>query len=498
MKSTVALVGIITALLSTVAPASLAAQGQSALEVVERLNDEAMEAYLNMDIERAGSLLEEALRVAREGGVGGAPLAQTNLNLGVIYVGGLGDSNTGASYFLAAVCTVPSTQLDPLNSTPEMQQAFASAREQAQRGGCPSGLGAAPSNTSPLAPSVAIAPGSVSMSAMDNETPWGESEGGGDDGDFRRFYFQLSFTLGVAYIQPGMKPDRKPPDGAVYGTYDINDTREPPAIVSPIPDPVASFQQNLNLPEDAPATDLIPFQLRPNTPWLPDGDTVDDLGALQGACPGDDIETGASERLIDQALLTDIRNGAFTFDPSLPADPATQEAAYVRSRILPSSYCVNVASAGFAQTMALRMALGYFVTESIGLGLVGRLQLGAGQGSFANFLFGPRIEFMLTGVDATGPSVSLFLGGTMGQIQIKSPTGPVTYADPNSPDPNNPLLIQADAPWIVSGLFGAHLGVSTRFRFHPNFGLVFAPEVDVQFPDLLVNLDLPLGVEAAF
>ena len=76
----------------------------------------------------------------------------------------------------------------------------------------------------------------------------------------------------------------------------------------------------------------------------------------------------------------------------------------------------------------------------------------------------------------------------------ESPTGPASYTDPNDPT----RQIEVSPPWIVSGLFGAHLGVSTRFRLHPNFGLVFAPEVDVQFPDFLVNLDLPLGVEAAF
>jgi hypothetical protein len=68
---------------------------QSADQVVLDLNHSAMEAYNNMDINQAGSKLEEALRVAAQGGVVGPLLAQTNMNLAIIYIGGLGDNDRG-------------------------------------------------------------------------------------------------------------------------------------------------------------------------------------------------------------------------------------------------------------------------------------------------------------------------------------------------------------------------------------------------------------------
>jgi len=60
---------------------------QSADQVVLDLNHGAMDAYNNMDINKAGSMLEEALRVAIEGRVAGALLAQTNMNLAIVYIG---------------------------------------------------------------------------------------------------------------------------------------------------------------------------------------------------------------------------------------------------------------------------------------------------------------------------------------------------------------------------------------------------------------------------
>ena len=100
-------------LLGFTVPSAAAAQ-QSAQQVVEDLNRGAMEAYNGMDINKAGSMLEEALRVAVEGGVTGALLAQTNMNLAIVYIGGLSDSEGGAKYFADALCADPSSQLDPL------------------------------------------------------------------------------------------------------------------------------------------------------------------------------------------------------------------------------------------------------------------------------------------------------------------------------------------------------------------------------------------------
>ena len=51
---------------------------------------------------------------------------------------------------------------------------------------------------------------------------------------------------------------------------------------------------------------------------------------------------------------------------------------------------------------------------------------------------------------------------------------------------------------MTSGPLGAHIGVNARWRLHRNFGLIVAPEFDVQFPGLLFSGDIGIGAEAAF
>ena len=125
------------------------ARAQSAEELVTKLNADALDAFNALDINKAGAMLEEALRVAAQGGVSAQLLARTNMNMGIIYVSGLTDHQGALPFFLAAVCTDPAIQLDPLTSTPEVQSVYAVAVQKAQGGGCPSG-GAAPAV--PIAP----------------------------------------------------------------------------------------------------------------------------------------------------------------------------------------------------------------------------------------------------------------------------------------------------------------------------------------------------------
>lgn len=483
MKSIVAsLAFTLTAGLATV-PLFAQAQGGSALEVVEQLNSEAMEAYHNMDIERAGSMLEEALRVAQEGGVTGTPYAQANLNLGVVYIGGLGDQQGGASYFLVAICTDSSVSLDPLTGTPDMQTAFTQAQQQARSGACPAGVGPAPAQTSPMAPEAAAPVGAgaaMDSTAMDNETPWDDREVEKDYGEFRRLYVSMSLTFGLAYIKAGMKADRDPPENLVF-QRPIYGPAGDVLGYERVPNPREVQANNRRLDAQLAQTGLSPEEQQMlldrrvdlvlpeagddlRTPWVPDADSEDSwsratgelagLGSYRGSCESDGTATGP-----DPILSDDMGNGLF-----------------------PSKYCVRVASAGMEMTMALRLGVGYFVTDSIGLGLVGRLQFSAGQGSFASLLFGPRMEVLLTEPKAVGFMAGVFFGGTMGQIQVQ---------------PDNPNA-GANPPWIISGPFGGHVGANLRYRFHPNFGIVFGPELDVLFPDLLFNVDLPLGVEGAF
>ena len=109
------------------ATAGQASAQKSASQIVEDLNRDAMEQYNALDINKAGAMLEEALRVAQQGGVTGPVLAHTHINFGVVLIGGVGDQNAGLNAFVTALCTDPNVQLDPLTSTPDIQSLFASA-----------------------------------------------------------------------------------------------------------------------------------------------------------------------------------------------------------------------------------------------------------------------------------------------------------------------------------------------------------------------------------
>ena len=106
-------------------------QAQDPHQVVEQMNRDAMDAYNSLDINKAGSMLDEALRVGYGARVDPQLLARVHVNLGVVYIGGLGDQNSGLQTFTQAVCLDPNVQLDPLTSSPEIQNVFGVALQRA-------------------------------------------------------------------------------------------------------------------------------------------------------------------------------------------------------------------------------------------------------------------------------------------------------------------------------------------------------------------------------
>jgi hypothetical protein len=444
---------------------------QSADQVVLDLNHGAMEAYNNMDINKAGSMLEEALRVATEAGVMGPLLAQTNMNLAIVYVGGLGDNDSGVRYFADALCADPSSQLDPLTSTPDIQSVFQVAAQRVQQAGCGAPPGRpnvgprAAAQTMPMGPGAGG--GYQSGGDADHELPpgWGttkEDDGGGKAKDFKRGFVQLGFALGMPYVSNGMLADRPPPTDRIF-IHSMNGGRiaNPAEVAASTPNVLRFPGTRIGVNNPATGQDV---GLEAANAWVPDADSSDGytnegMGTnyipLQGACPADGIDTGP------------------------PVSPAPMDAR----PLFPSRYCVRVKSPGFAPQAAMRANFGYFLTRDLSIALITRFQFSAGQGTFAHMLLGGRLEYMFTKTKARGLMVSGFLGGTFGQIQAQPSAAKSTGQE----------------PWIKSGLQGAHVGTNIRFRFTDNIGMFMAPEFDLQFPTLLWNIDLTvLGAEFAF
>ena len=173
------------------------------------LNHGAMEAYNNMDINKAGSMLEEALSVAQQNGIGGPLLAQTNMNLAIIYIGGLGDNDGGVRYFADALCADPNAQLDPLTSTPDIQSVFQVAAARVQQQGCPrNGPNVAPGAAAGTMPMQQMPmqqqqyQGAPAQQSMEGELPpgWGAQESTNKGKDFKRAFVQLGFTIGMPWV----------------------------------------------------------------------------------------------------------------------------------------------------------------------------------------------------------------------------------------------------------------------------------------------------------
>lgn len=482
----------IGALLLSLGLATPSVAQQSADQVVAELNQGAMEAYNNMDIEKAGSMLEEALRICLEAGVGGPLFAQTNLNLGIVYVGGLSDNDSGVKYFMDAICADPTVQLDPLTSTPDVQSVYQVAGQRVQQMGCPQGgpmIGpgaAAQTMPMPQGPPPGYAAGGGGEVNLDEELPPGWAAGQDGDGparEFNRGFLQLGLALGMTYVAPGMLADRRPPFDQIFvaRSVDPNTGEEYVGNVADV------FDDDGNVAVDAEGNPIWNVDdLRfPGTSiknsreeeigeqsanaWIPDADSTDGLfegttGSdgmvlkrylpIGGACEADGTATGPGPRLVDS-----------------------------EADLAPSRYCVRVKKAGFVPGLALRAAAGYFVTRDVSLAVITRFQFSAGEGEFSNLLLGARLEYMFTKAKARGLMVSGFLGGTFGQIQ----------AQPSASSGDT-----TDAPWIKSGLQGAHIGSNIRYRFTNNWGIFAAPEFDLQFPTILWNIDVALGGEFAF
>jgi hypothetical protein len=301
-----------------------------------------------------------------------------------------------------------------------------------------------------------------------------------DPSQFRRVFLQLGLAFGGSHVSSGMPADRPAPTDRVYVGDDGEflpedafnpdaDPRETAAIrayfpdgggddsAEVVPDPADPTKFKINSP---------PKQDDRLTAWEPDADSRDSYGQLEGGCAADGQVTGPLSQ--DEAAEGFIQAIDSNGEPRA---------------IYPSKYCVRVTGAGFVPGVALRGGVGYFVTPEIGLAAIMRLQFSSGEGSLAGLLFGVRGEYMLTPPRGTGLMVSPFVGLTLGQIQ----------AQPSAEGST------AGAPFVKSGMMGGHVGVNIRYRFSRSFGLYAAPEVDVQFPTVLLHVDLlSVGIEAAF
>ena len=424
------------------------------------INAEALEAYQNLDIDTAKAKLESGIALAGQTNYVGPELTQLYMTLGVVHVAGASDHDQGLAAFTSALCMQPDAQLDPLLSTPDVQQVFIQAQSEAQASGCAGGGGP---GVVPPPSQVGFAPSSGGPQVEDVECPPGVVCGAEDDGiknmedEFARWFVNLQFAMGFGFVQPGMPTDSKPSASEIF--QDRNKDGMPG-------DPFEIYD-NMGM--------LIGTETRylfdDTSGWVPDADSFDDYEEY-------DPDTGML--IIPRAttpVSTQCEADGTATGPMLPGSTSPYPT------IEPSSYCVRVAASGFVPGLALRLTPGYFITDSFALSLPLRFQLDSSGGAFGKVQVGLRGELLFSEMDsATGFPVSWFFGASYGKIEVKPP-------------PKDP---SRDVPWVVGGPLGLNTGVNVRYRIIRNFGLILSPEVDLFLPDVLLNLEISIGAEAAF
>lgn len=183
-----------------------AAQSEETLDAeasIDAAHAEAMEAYQQLDLERALERLGSALELAEREGTPAAQRARLHVSLGVVLAAGVGDRRGAYDQFMQALCLDHGAELDPLLATPDVVGLFESAHIQAGQRCATEDAAATPRRKGwdPELPPV-LKPKPPPAAA--------------DDGTPVSPFLRVGMALGLALVRDGMPADR-PPHGLAPG-----------------------------------------------------------------------------------------------------------------------------------------------------------------------------------------------------------------------------------------------------------------------------------------
>jgi len=534
MRKWVGLLGVVMAVGISQAPAPASAQLRRVLD----LNRQAMEAYTNLDIEQAMSLLQQALSNAQSNGVGGSPLARTYANLGVVAIGGFGDNGQGLSYFTQALQTDGNVQLDPLTSTPDIQSVFTLARNRVGTGGGgggggTGGTGGTGGGTTTVEPPPPMAgPGQIPHQPISEqlrqtalpifiEAP--EDAAVGNVYVYYKAHGMREFRrVQMRRMQGGFGVELPCADmyqgQAQYYVVAFGEDNTTPIGTAGTPD--TPFSVNIvaerslpppALPGAPPPEQCVDSECPPGmacddgrgTAGLGDtcmetndcraGLTCDDNFCIAGDYDDDDDDADSGDRggqpwfFLHAGFSLGVGYAtANRAADSAPSEPGTASAAsYIPNGtdgcdVGENQYCVRVEKPGFLLAPALRFSFGVWIIPRLAIAATFRYQLSSGQGQLSSILLGLRLQYQLSEPSAQGLNGNIHVGTSYGQIQLQPPQN------------------GAEEPFIISGLNGAQIGGTVGYRFVDNFGIHVTPEVHLLFPTFLFAFDLTVGLEVAF
>jgi hypothetical protein len=525
------------------------AHAQMSDKKLAEANRVAMEAYNNLDIETAKKALEDAVKAAERGNTHGPALARTYANLGVVLVGGLGDTPGGTDAFMHALKEDPNVEPDPIVSTPEVMTSFNTAKRKVASG--------APAK--PIAAVAAAAPVAVQQGPIEGNlahTPAAEqlsqtavpvyvAKGGVEAETLKIFYRSLGMSKpksaemketeeGFSYLIPCADVFEPSVEYFIIAEDDDGDqvgnsgTPQHPVVVpivtartqaapalpgQPAPQPCGAVEE---CPPGMPGCSAGTGQL--GDTCHNSGECSSGLRCVDDFCSisdGEDDEDEDEDKTGQPRWFVDVGAGVGatyvgegkTADRSPSVQLVTEAQEYIEegqsaqylfdngydcdvtmaAPLVASNCKVAVKKPGFVAVPIITFAAGYYVTPKVALALIGRIQLQSGEGALAGVGVGARVEYQFTKPGAKGFHSGFLAGASVGTIQARPGT---------ESERKGPFASSSAHAGGVGAL--AHLGFRLGYRFSRNFGLQATPQVSMGFPSFLPSLDITGGLEAAF
>ncbi len=487
------------------APEPAAAQPGEAR--VRALTREATEAYTNLDLERAESLLVRAVAEARRRRVRGRVLAEVHVVRGVLAVAGHNDLERGAEAFDEALQADPTVEVDRMISNPQIDAVFRAV--QRRRGITPAGGHRIPHEpvaeqleNVPIPIYVEMPDGITASRAVVRYWPVGSEE----------TYDETELDAVGAGFGVELPCAASSRSGIEYYVVVFGEDGEIAAQAGSEDEPFA-VSIVASRTTDAPSL--------PNRPPpqacdddCPDGEGCrdDDRIAEGGACDTDAqcagglacIEDVCAEPgsggpegprffvRIGYAAGTGYAREGGRADTQVPsgADPnAPEYQGYIDAMddpiacdAPPGEYCVRVQTEGLVFVHGGDVQFGVNLVPRLAVWAGARVAASAGEGTLSRFLITGGVELHIVQPVGAGFHLSASGGAGIGQIQLRVPQGASNIKE----------------PFIITGLGNFNLGLPVGYRFTDSVGIYLRPTLHGFFPQRTFVVEGVLGAEVSF
>jgi hypothetical protein len=467
------------------------AQAPDPVVKVTQLNRDALAAIDRREFEKAREILKKALELCEASGMDKHPIAaRTHVHMGVVILEGFKNRELGEKQFAEALAIEPTIVMTPALATPEVNDAFEEAKEQAKNGGAGSGAaGNAPAAAEAAPPPETRAPASKPASSSGGFTYHTVSEV--KQGHAIKVTVNLDENLKFHKVVLAYRPQ---------GTSDFLGREM---------DPVGPGAYSAEIPDRATTGSSVAYYIEAQDD---DGQPVANRGTEERPLViqlGGELRPEHARSSVAKSSQDDSDDSTTVREEGEPEDEGQTWFASVRlgsgvgyasgtgetNANLPVSGAFAATSLGQVEP-----EVGYWVSPNLLLSAQGRIQVVSGPtelvdptsgkvyqpADLALALFAKASWYF--GSDAFRP----FLSGGLGGGQIRHVVTFGAYKDCGA------TRTQTCVDTVVAGPALAEVGGGILYKLTGNFGLVAGSNLEVAAPKFTFNIDLNAGVAASF